>query len=296
LELFENDLATEIHKRAESKKSFEEGEIWDLFEHIAAAGAFLETKQCLVGNIRPSSIWITPTNEYKLVDQGIFGVRAENQITSYDKEARLAYWAPETFKNFRMESKLKTSSYKADIFSLGMTLIETATLESGLDCYEWDEFVFQEAHLAQHVAKLQEKYPRKLVEIIQRMIAVNPDDRPSFAELDGMRRKKVETITRKEEVVKKSAEKVKSHAPTVTPKKEPLVVEAKPILDPSLDERIRASVNQTEATLERCSPGKYKKVVYDDILPNYLQDPNFHQNLQEAFDALSPSITSLPPK
>jgi serine/threonine protein kinase len=285
VEIYENDLAMEIQARNEKKKYFTEGELLDILESVASAGAFLETRQCLVGNIRPSQLWITPSNEYKIVDKGIFGTQMTDlQVTCYDKEAKHHYWAPEVYKIFRSDSKVKNSSYKADVFTFGMTLLEAGNLESGLTCYKWeDEFKFDEERLQILIAKFSERYSKKTVELIQRMLSTNPEVRPTFAEIDAAKRGQT--------VPKKRVEQVKSHGANITPKKE-VVVETKMLLDPTLDERIRASVQQTEMTLERCSPGKYKRVDYDEILPNYLKNPNFHQDLQSAIEALSPAVTN----
>jgi len=201
-----------------------------------------------------------------------------------DKEARSNYWAPEVFKVFRSEPKVKSSTYKADVFTFGMTLLEAGNLESGLSCYNWEEFTFDDAKVQALVTKLQERYSKKTVELIQRMVSANPETRPTFSEIDATKRGKA--------VVKKKVEQAKSSGVAhVTPKKE-VVVETKMLIDPTLDERIRASVQQTEMTLERCSPGKYKRVDYDEILPNYLKNPNFHQDLQSAIEALSPAVTT----
>lgn len=56
----------------------------------------------------------------------------------------------------RLDTEL--SMRKEAIFSMGMTLLETALLEEASQCYDYNQQTFNEAMLEEKIDKLSEKY------------------------------------------------------------------------------------------------------------------------------------------
>jgi serine/threonine protein kinase len=293
LEIYELDLAKDIHKRAERQDPYEESELWYMLENLVAAGAFLESNNIPVGDIRPLNVWITPSTEYKLIDQGVFRSQMTKGATwLHSAEARSHYWAPDVFTGLRTAESKTQATYKADVFTLGMTIVEAANLEGLGKCYNWDDYRFDETILREAVARLRYSYTPKFVDIIEKALLLNTEARPSFVQLNRMLEPERRDIkARKRRQMEKKAptqrEQPKSHGITPAPKQAVNTVVAPQQVHPSmqdLDGRIKRAVDTTENTLAKSSPDKYQKIAYEQELPRYLENPQYHQTFVP-FDA-----------
>jgi hypothetical protein len=261
-ECFDLDLEQEIQRRQQSKEFFSETELWYVLDSIVSAGAYFQTNNAPVGDIRPFNILITPGYEYKIVDQGIFGKRALPNYFGLIQglETKSHYLAPEIFKALKTNKKIN-SQYKADVFSLGMTLIEATNLEALDKCYDWDKFTFDEALLAQALNKMKTRYSEKFVKTIERLVLISDELREDFIGLDRIldpfrkeiRKKAPATVEIVKEILtipimEKKPEYVKKSAPpkAASPEK----VQAQPISDlADIDRRVIDAVKLTADTL-----------------------------------------------
>ena len=72
-------------------------------DNIVSAGAYFETNEVSINDIRPFNILITQAIDYKIVDQSIFGKRALPNYFGLIQglDAKNSYIAPEIFKSLK---------------------------------------------------------------------------------------------------------------------------------------------------------------------------------------------------
>lgn len=112
-------------------------------------------------DLKPSNIMITPNNKVVLIDFGIARVYKENQKGDTVVLGSRGYMAPEQFMN-------NQSNVKTDIYSLGATMFFMVTAKDVSLLIN----PMSEKNYPIHTAKW-------LVEIIQKTLAVKPEDRYS---------------------------------------------------------------------------------------------------------------------
>lgn len=100
------------------------------------------------------------------------------------------YFSPAVFSHFGKKDKkekLVHNKYKSDIYSLGMTILECATLKNLDFVYDWDHFQINQNKIDEELRHLTDSraYSPTLVETLRFML--NPDEelRPNFLRLDS---------------------------------------------------------------------------------------------------------------
>ena len=130
---------------------------------------------------------ITEATDYKIVDQGIFGKKGLPNyfglIQGLDNKNH--YIAPEIFKSLKSYKKYNFNLYKADVFSLGLSLIEASNLESLEKAYDWDKLAFNENLVNEGLNKIRNRYSDSLADILAKMTLLDDFVRPDFLSLDA---------------------------------------------------------------------------------------------------------------
>lgn len=111
-----------------------------MLDSLVQIGHLFEKYQIYHGDIRPSNILLTSEGFVKLADHGILHVDQTNYfkvLTSGEK----CYLSPSQMASLKeRDLKPQHDFWKSDVFSLGITLLEIATLcEPGL-CYDWTAY------------------------------------------------------------------------------------------------------------------------------------------------------------
>lgn len=130
-------------------------------------------------DIKPSNLMLTPAGEIKILDLGLALLRSGSEVTGARPSSRVLgtadYLAPEQARDSR------SVDIRADLYSLGCTLVKLLTGEAP---YPSPQFQTTEQKLAAHrqapvpdVRQRRPEIPVKLVEVIERLLAKNPDDR-----------------------------------------------------------------------------------------------------------------------
>ena len=94
------------------------------------------------------------------------------------------YLAPEIFKSLKGTKKAIFNQYKADVFSLGISLIEASNLESLEKAYDWDKLTLDENLVRESLTKVSNKYSNDLADILAKMTLIDHNNRPDFLSLD----------------------------------------------------------------------------------------------------------------
>lgn len=95
------------------------------------------------------------------------------------------YYSPERFENFDSSHKVNTT--ESDVmFSLGATLLHTATLESIFDCYEYGSHRFNQKRLKEKLEKLETLYSQDFTAVISGLLEIDPNDRITMKEVEAI--------------------------------------------------------------------------------------------------------------
>ena len=156
-------------------------------DNIVSAGAYFETNEVSINDIRPFNILITQAIDYKIVDQSIFGKRALPNYFGLIQglDAKNSYITPEIFKSLKSAKQPAFNHYKADVFSLGISLIEASNLETLEKAYDWDKLLFSENIVKEGLAKVRNRYSDNLADILAKMTLIDDNARPDFLSLDA---------------------------------------------------------------------------------------------------------------
>ena len=159
---------------------------------MVAAGAHFETHEEAHGDISVKNIVVTEDKEYKLIDSRLLAGGTLPPYYALSEETRTEgrYISPAIFAALgRKENKanLQHNQSKSDVFSLGMTILEAATLQNLDHVYNWEKFEVESEKIADLLKDLTEnkRYSPILLQTIHFMLNSNEELRPNFHKLDS---------------------------------------------------------------------------------------------------------------
>jgi serine/threonine protein kinase len=83
----------------------------------------------------------------------------------------------------KKELKPQHNAYKSDIYSLGMTMLETCTLVSAKSCYDWSSFQINKYSIEDLLRRAGQIYSPFLVKLISDMLSDSEIHRPSWFDI-----------------------------------------------------------------------------------------------------------------
>ncbi|CAM9782650.1 unnamed protein product, partial [Ectocarpus fasciculatus] len=166
------DLSTQI-KNAR-KRLFPESKILHWFVQIALGLHYMHSRLVLHRDLKTQNIFLLGNGRLVLGDLGISKVLEGTMDFASTRIGTPYYMSPELFNN-------KPYNHKSDIWALGCVLYEMSALSHAFDATSLHG-------LAQRVAKgrypsIHVKYSRNLRDLISRMLATSPSQRPDLDQI-----------------------------------------------------------------------------------------------------------------
>ena len=159
---------------------------------MIAVGAHLEAHEETHGDFSTKNIVVTEDKEYKLIDSRLLAAGAVpvHYAITEDSKTEGRYISPSIFAALgRKENKtrLQHNAVKSDVFSLGMTILEAATLQNLDHVYNWEKYEIEAEKIADLLKELteQKRYSPILLQTIEYMVNTNEELRPNFQKLDS---------------------------------------------------------------------------------------------------------------
>lgn len=152
---------------------------------MVSSGAFLQSNTIYHGDMRPVNIMMNNEGKLSLTDHGLLNPYKDN----YNKALagkKDVYLTPVNLEHLR--NKNKNPAYdgnKADVFSLGMTLIHAANLESPISAYDWGKKNISKAELDSHLQMVQNNYSPRFNQLVRAMVEFDDEIRPDFLQLNS---------------------------------------------------------------------------------------------------------------
>jgi len=219
-EYYEKTLKTEIEKREGKgfpKVHFEEMEIYHMIDCVLSALILFFNNQIIHLDIRPHTIFYSDDGVFKLNDiQFMSGMNAYTQFLMGTPDYDNCFLAPELFDllGHRILQPISKNYPKADVFSLGMTALEAATLRPVYHCYDFDEFVVKEAVIAEYLEDVKNRYSEKLYNLLKNMVRIDENLRFDYTMVYQSLSPRQEQINECPEEDKLREEKPKEKAPS----------------------------------------------------------------------------------
>ena len=180
------DLNQLITKYKDDEEIFPEARLLNWLFQLCLALLCLKENEIIHRDIKPSNIFLMQDDTIKLGDFGISKkVTISNETKIY--VGTPIYTSPEIIQK-------KIYSYKADIWSLGVTFIQLISLRFPFvadDNENINDYIlnkrFNEKILNKDKTDFNEKikknYSKEFLDLINQMVSINPDDRPSAKEI-----------------------------------------------------------------------------------------------------------------
>ncbi len=169
------DIQKKLDEQTTKKEYFEEGTLLDWLMQICLALKYIHEKNIIHRDIKPSNILLMK-NIAKLGDFGV--AKAVSPTLKYTKTmvATPKYLAPEIINKEKY-------SFKADIWSLGITFFQLVYLEYPFEGKNEAQILTNILEGNKKEIKNPNSYDQKLIELINKMLSKRPEERPSAEEI-----------------------------------------------------------------------------------------------------------------
>ena len=181
-EYFDKSLRTylENYQKNGILKRIDKAELFYIISTVIEALQKLENSNIFHGNIRPDTILIDKLGTIKLTDSAF--MLKENSYQSYlfgkyDK----FYVCPAILKNLRaMDINPKINYEKSNIFSLGLTILETMTLCDVNLIYNLSKNEIKTKKLEEFIIKAGKLYDEDICHLLKKMLNIKKGERSNY--------------------------------------------------------------------------------------------------------------------
>ena len=171
----DGNLQMKLDENKKEKKNFDEVTLLNWLMQVCLALKYIHEKEILHRDIKPSNILLMD-NIAKLGNFGVAKVLNSKLRHAKTMVATPQYLAPEIINKEKY-------SYKADIWSLGVTFFQLMYLTYPFEGKTNEEM--QKNIVAGKRKEISSSYNPKLVELINKMLSKRPEERPSAEEILG---------------------------------------------------------------------------------------------------------------
>ena len=173
-----------IKQKRREQNHFSEEIIVKYFYTMVCGIEYMHRRKIAHRDIKPSNILVDSNDKIQISDVGIAKFVADDETSCIltEREGTYQYSAPEILN--RNQSLKKRDLYKADVWSLGMTLSELCLLE-----LKWINFVSStpnadpESEIQSIIEKIEKLYSQPLAKLVYQMLSLDPAKRLSIEEV-----------------------------------------------------------------------------------------------------------------
>ena len=172
----DGDLQMKLNQNIKNNENFEEETLLNWLMQISLALNYIHSNNIIHRNVKPSNIFLMKDNFAKLGDFGVAKTLSPTLRYAKTIVATPKYLAPEIIKK-------EGYTYMADIWSLGVTFFQLMHLQYPFEGKTDEEI--ENNILNGNIKKLpnNNSYDVKFIELINEMLSVRPDARPSAKEI-----------------------------------------------------------------------------------------------------------------
>jgi serine/threonine protein kinase len=181
----ENNLQTLLEHRRETKEPFTEGELLLIADDLITALSYFQSQGISHGDIRPFNIFYKD-QIYKLNDPSLNAQKNANGLTQAIVHGTKTYLAPELIPQVPQQKfEVTTDKYKADVYSLGVTLLSLATLTNSEDLYDYEKGTVNETLIRERLNNVSQNYSKFTHDLIEDMLIPQEAERPDSIQVSN---------------------------------------------------------------------------------------------------------------
>jgi serine/threonine protein kinase len=177
-------MKTELELHTKTGHYISEVELQLLCQNMTTILAEFQKQGIYHGEISPSTIFITE-EAYKLCDPTFNGQKSANGAVKYLLLGVKSLMAPELLRQIPIQDfELRTNKYKADVYSLGATLLSLATLTNSEDLYDYENGTINYKLLDTRIQKVESIYSPTFASLLKELLTADETHRPDFVQLN----------------------------------------------------------------------------------------------------------------
>ena len=179
------NLKALIDRKKRENAFFKENELILLLKGIINVLAYFQKQQISHGNINPCLIFYdNKLDAYKILDQELINGYLSAYNLSVDKDYFSYYSSPELLITLQEKKILMLkNSHKNDVFSLGMCILEAATLLDNKNLYDRVNLKILVIELEKRMKIVEEMYSYEFYKTLESLLILEPSKRSDPAEL-----------------------------------------------------------------------------------------------------------------
>jgi len=204
----ENDLEKLCASYKKNKTNISDKNLLSIIRQCISGMAYLQSEGISHGNLTLKNFFVHKDNVIKILPNYFEKAKAPNASFLYKNgiPENIYYFSPEVYrqKNWRVPyEKHVINPFKADVFTLGMNLLELALLRKGSKCYHLYELA--DTSLLEMINNVKSLYSDVTSALFSQMLTYDEQLRPDFIELHnnienmGLPNTPLSLITRLEE-------------------------------------------------------------------------------------------------
>ena len=166
------DMYTKI--KSQKNKHFSEQEILDWIVQVCLALSYVHDKKILHRDFKTQNVFLVGQNKYCIGDFGIAKLFNQTKELSGAIIGTPLYMSPELYNG-------KKYGYKSDIWSLGCCVFELCNLKHAFEGNSWNAVAIKVLHGQR--AQLCNIYSNELRQLVDQMLQLNPNNRPTIASI-----------------------------------------------------------------------------------------------------------------
>ncbi|KRX02529.1 Protein kinase-like domain [Pseudocohnilembus persalinus] len=187
--LLVDHLAGNLQNEMLTRQSYIEEEIWNIIDSVTSGQAFLQSIGFRHNYMKFSSVYIVKSANnfklYKVSDEQLMeypGLYREYKRTNKGSQC---FMSPILLKGLQAnEFSVHHNSFKSDVFSFGMMILQLTLWTPSDQCYDWQNKKINEQVLFQKINMVREKYSIELWKFLQDMLQLEEQFRPDWLILD----------------------------------------------------------------------------------------------------------------
>jgi len=166
------------------QKYLSEGELSSIMNQLIDVLEYLQTNKISHGDIRPEACFMTEGGKLIICDRKL--IYEEELKVGVEKHAEKNFlFSPIAFNAFvKQQKNTRENKHKSDVFSVGLTLLESATLKRSAHIYEWTGTpTINFNTLITRLSEVQSRYSPYISQLLGEMLKVDEHQRPDFIQL-----------------------------------------------------------------------------------------------------------------
>lgn len=183
VDYYELSLEHEVRRRAKDNNRFEESELWYILGSLAGLFAQWQEQRFFHGDIQSNNIAMNSEGELKVWDNAVVSQHANALVKAFSQKGK-CYLSPIQMDSYGAKNtQINYDVFKADVFSLGMLMMELAQLKSSSQYYNWTKASINFEQVERDLAEVDKHYSENFVQQVREMLIVNAEVRPHFIQL-----------------------------------------------------------------------------------------------------------------